>query len=115
MSIYELHVQGGMLFMSILTILFIATIATGVLGLIKREDAKWLKISKETALLALVWGILGQVLGLFAAFQGIEQMGEVSQAMLAGGLKVSSYTTIYGLIIFIVGKVLQLVAGAITK
>jgi len=114
MSIYELHIEGGILFMSILSILFISTLLSGVFGIIK-VDEKWLKISNEVALLALVWGILGQVLGLFGAFQGIEQMGEVSQAMLAGGLKVSSYTSIYGLIIFIVGKVLQLVASTIAK
>jgi len=36
-------------------------------------------------------------------------MGGVSQAMLAGGLKVSSITSIYGLIIYIVSILIQIV------
>ena len=51
--------------------------------------------------MALVVGILGQVIGLFEAFQAIEEMKEVSPSLLAGGLKVSSITTIYGFIIYI--------------
>ena len=64
---------------------------------------------KELGLLALAVGFLGQLLGLFGAFEGIEQMGGVSQAMLAGGLKVSSITSIYGLLIYIVSLLIQIV------
>ncbi len=110
MNIIELHMEGGILFMSVLSILFAAMLVIGIAALTK-NNARWLRISKELALLALVWGILGQLIGLFAAFQGIESMGTVSQAMLAGGLKVSSYTTIYGLSIFMFGKIIQLIAN----
>jgi len=64
---------------------------------------------KELGMLALAIGFLGQLIGLFGAFEGIEQMGGVSQAMLAGGLKVSSITSIYGLLIYTVGMVIQVV------
>ncbi len=47
-------------------------------------------------------GILAQAIGLIEAFQAIEQMGSVSPAMLAGGLKVSMICPIYGLMIFLV-------------
>ncbi|MEY2969970.1 MAG: hypothetical protein RLZZ599_343 [Bacteroidota bacterium] len=60
-------------------------------------------------MLALAIGFLGQLIGLFGAFEGIEQMGGVSQPMLAGGLKVSSITSIYGLLIYTVGMVIQVV------
>jgi len=105
MNIIELHIEGGILFMSVLTLLFVGVLATGIVGLSKRKK-QMICVSSELAILALVWGILGQLIGLFGAFQGIEMMGSVSQAMLAGGLKVSSYTTIYGLIIFVVGKLI---------
>jgi len=52
-------------------------------------------------LLALATGILGQVIGLYKMFEGIEMMNGVSPAMIAGGLKVSSITTLYGLLIYI--------------
>jgi biopolymer transport protein ExbB/TolQ len=66
-------------------------------------------------MLALVWGVLGQVIGLFSAFQAIEMAGEVSQGILAGGLKISSYTTLYGLLVFFVAKLIKLIALSTTK
>ena len=63
---------------------------------------------KELGLLALAVGFMGQLLGLFGAFEGIEQMGGVSQPILAGGLKVSSITSVYGLLIYIVSLVIQI-------
>jgi len=52
-------------------------------------------------LLALVFGIFGQLIGLYSAFQDIEIMGSVSADMLAGGLRVSSICTLYGMAIFL--------------
>lgn len=113
----ETHVDGGWQFMSILFILLLATIATGVLSIINRKDTvkqkKWIQINQDLALFALVWGILGQTIGLFGAFQAVEMLGEVSQALLAGGLKVSSYTTIYGLLIFLIGKSFKIASNFI--
>jgi len=64
---------------------------------------------KEIGLLALAMGFLGQLIGLMGAFEGIEAMGGVSQSMLAGGLKVSSITSIYGLLIYIISLIIQVV------
>jgi len=112
MNFIEIHVEGGIGFMSMLFILLLAVIATAALAVKNKEDRvkseKWLKISQDIALFALVFGILGQLIGLVAAFQGIEKMGEVSQAMLAGGLKISSYTTLYGFFIFLLGKLFKI-------
>lgn len=47
-------------------------------------------------------GILAQAISLIEAFQAIEQIGSVSPAMLAGGLKVSMICPVYGLLIFLV-------------
>lgn len=91
--------MGGPLFMGILTVFFLLMIVAAV-----RNSGE-----KELGLLALAVGFLGQLIGLFGAFEGIEQMGGVSQAMLAGGLKVSSITSIYGLLIYIVSLLIQIV------
>lgn len=95
----DLFYQGGPLFMSILTLLLLAVLVS---------FWKFPKWTKELGILALAIGILGQTIGLYSAFKGIEQMGEVSQAMMVGGLKVSSITTIYGLLIYIVSILLRL-------
>jgi len=95
----DLFMMGGPLFMGILTVFFLLMIVAAV-----RNSGE-----KELGLLALAVGFLGQLIGLFGAFEGIEQMGGVSQAMLAGGLKVSSITSIYGLLIYIVSLLIQIV------
>jgi hypothetical protein len=114
MNITEIHVEGGILFMGVLSLLFIAVLSTGISSIVKKQGFM-LKLSQELALFALVWGILGQLLGLFGAFSAIETVGEVSQEILAGGLKVSSYPTLYGLIIFLVAKLIKLISIAVNK
>ena len=89
--------MGGPLFMGMLTLIFIALVVAAVL----KKDVK------EIGLLALALGILGQLIGLMGAFEGIEAMGGVSQSILVGGLKVSSITSIYCLLIYIVSLIVQ--------
>ena len=95
----DYFMMGGPLFMGILTLILLLMMYAAV-----RNGCV-----KELGLLALAVGFMGQLLGLFGAFEGIEQMGGVSQAMLAGGLKVSSITSIYGLFIYIVSLLIQIV------
>ena len=47
----------------------------------------------------MITGILGQLIGLLMAFQAIEGANDISPAILAGGLKVSMITTLYGIFI----------------
>ena len=110
MSFFKYFVMGGVEFMSALTILAVVVIGFGVKKTVDLFWAKempqprleWgLKYIKFFGLMALVVGVFGQVLGLFQAFQAIEEMKEVSPFLLAGGLKVSSITTVYGFIIYI--------------
>lgn len=61
---------------------------------------------KELGLLALAFGILGQLIGIYDAFSVFETT-EISSALLAGGLKVSLTTTLYGLLIYILSLVLR--------
>jgi len=97
----DLFYQGGPLFMSFLTILFLALLISAW---------KFPDYTNEIGILALSIGILGQIIGLYSAFKGIEQMGQISQEMMAGGLKVSSITTMYGLIIYIISIIIRLVS-----
>lgn len=88
--------------MSILTLLLIGV----VYAAIQRK-----LILKEFGLAALAFGFLGQLIGLLGAFEAIEAVGGVSQSLLAGGLKVSSITSIYGLLIYCISLIIRILLG----
>jgi hypothetical protein len=111
MNLFDLFFQGGTLFMSILSIIFIVLLVLAVKkvydlfgpGAGKVENAKQgISLILEIGRFALILGVFGQIIGLFQAFAAIEEVGGVSMEMLAGGLKVSSISTLYGLFILIV-------------
>ncbi len=112
---FNLFYQGGPLFMGILTILLFTVIVLSVyfFYLIFRKEyksldltIKRLKFIKTTGIFALVAGILGQLIGLYSAFTYIEAAREISPVILAGGLRISMITTIYGMIIFLISYLL---------
>ncbi len=105
----DLFLMGGPLFMGLLTIVLVSAVVVAVLNLKNignSQDVARTKnrigYVKSLGLLAVVIGFLGQLIGLYSAFQHIEGGAEISSAMLAGGLKISSISSIYGLIIFVI-------------
>lgn len=102
----DLFYMGGPIFMGMLTIILVAGVATAIYIFVqeKKENSKRIPVSlvKEIGIFGLVLGIFAQFIGLYEAFQAIEQMGSVSPALLIGGLKVSSVTTLYGFVIFLI-------------
>lgn len=106
----DLFYMGGPVFMGFLTIILTSVVTTALLLFIKKESdlPKGLSVNlvKELGLFGLITGVMGQFIGLYEAFNAIEKMGSVSQSMLIGGLKVSSITTIYGLLICLSGWLL---------
>lgn len=102
--------QGGPLFMGILTILLLILLATAVIFAIyisngKAQDSEGfrhrLTYLKSMGLFTMITGILGQLIGLLMAFGAIERAGDVSPQMIYGGLKISFYTTVYGILIYL--------------
>ena len=107
----ELFHMGGALFMGVLTLLLFIILIIAVVSALHISNRKQvqavktrhqLTYLKSLGLFALIFGILAQMIGLYSAFQHIEVVGNVSSSMLAGGLKVSSICTLYGLTIFLV-------------
>ena len=47
-------------------------------------------------------GFMGTVIGLIQAFDAIEVAGDISPALVAGGMKVALITTVGGLIVAII-------------
>ena len=111
--------------MGILTVVLIIMVAWAVyhfLPVLLRKEAdsvkskSRLKHIKTIGTFALITGILGQLIGLISAFDAIEQAGGVQQGILAGGLKVSTIPTIYGILIYMISLMLWFVVdNIITK
>jgi putative Mn2+ efflux pump MntP len=107
----NLFYMGGALFMGILTTLLVIMLAVSIYFLVSIASGKsldkpnfrhQLTYVKSVGLFSMITGILGQLIGLVEAFKAIEQVNDISPAILAGGLKVSMITTLYGITIYLV-------------
>jgi len=114
-TFYELHVMGGWQFMSILFIILVTTIVLGIIGSIMaygKSNANLARLNNIVLAIkflggfAVVWGILGQGIGIYSACIAIQEMEDVSPALLAGGFQVSMITVLYGLIIFLISRII---------
>lgn len=108
----DLFYEGGYQFMSVLTLIFISVMVVSVFNGIplfrddiksKEEAARKIGYIKQVGLFGLVIGVLGQMIGLIGAYDAIvEYSDRITPALVAGGLKVSSITTIYGILIYVI-------------
>jgi len=113
-SFYELHIMGGIQFMSILFLILLSVAILSIVGFIlgyKKAHPNLVRMSNIVLAIrflggfAAVWGILGQGIGIYQACIAIQEMQDVSPALLAGGFQVSMITALYGLIIFLVSRI----------
>ncbi len=110
--------------MSILTILLVIMIAWMSYHLIIYLNSKkinqdrtlrMLKYGKSIGLLTMIVGITAQLLGFYMAFSVIELGGDISPAMVFGGLKVSMISTLYGLLTYLLSIMIWFVASQIVE
>jgi len=99
--------MGGSLFMSIVTIfgflmLFFAIKSIVKIGVKKDYSGKGLVYILLFGSMAFIWGVLGQAIGIFQAFAAIQQVGDISPALIAGGFRVSMIAPLYGTFYFII-------------
>ena len=99
-SIARVFVEGGMGMMIIITLFLIG------LFIAAWKAPKWVK---EIGIGALVVSIFGTLLGLSQICDVIQMVGDVSPAVLCGGLKVALIHTFYGLIVFFISLVIRVV------
>ncbi len=112
--------EGGMFFMfpilmMLLLVLFL--IVRSVLALKKDTSVlgKNIKLLNSIGLLTLVWGMLGQLIGIVGMFDQVEAVGDISTPMFAGGLKVSALPPIFGFCVFILSRIASIVFTWIGK
>lgn len=89
----------------------------GVQGGLLEKNLSWITLFIA---LAPSLGFLGTVVGMVFAFDKIEQVGDISPTVVAGGMKVALITTIGGLVVAMVLQVfynyiLSLVEGIVNK
>jgi biopolymer transport protein ExbB/TolQ len=95
--------EGGPAFMSVIYLMWIAVIILTIRFLViysKDKQSLKLKRSNEAILflgsLTFLIGIFGQTIGIFGALSSIQAAGNIAPALIAGGLRVSMLTTMYG-------------------
>ena len=97
--------EGGPLFMYTTLILLVVIIALLVKAFLKQgENQKTIKLISSISLFVLVWGFLGQMIGLITAFDQIEAMGDVAPSVLAGGIKVAILSPLFGMVVFLIAR-----------
>lgn len=108
--------DGGPLFMYTTLFILLIIIALLIRGFIKAEArSKTITLVSSISLFVLVWGFLGQMLGLISAFDAIEAAGDISPSILAGGLKVAILSPLFGMIVFLIARIGIIILNILKK
>ena len=99
-SIFTLFVEGGTGFMIVITLLLIAML------LAAWKAPRWVR---EIGIGALVAAIFATLLGFVQICDALQMFGDVSPAVLAGGLKVAMIPILYGLIVYFISLVIRII------
>ncbi|WP_117880057.1 MotA/TolQ/ExbB proton channel family protein [Aureibaculum luteum] len=97
--------EGGPTFMYPLLLILFLVIVLIIQGFLKKESSdKTIKLISSITLFALVWGFLGQLIGMIGGFDSIQIANQISPGVLAGGLKVSLLPPVFGMVVFLIGR-----------
>lgn len=102
--------EGGPVMMSMILICFLLALFFMIRSFITLKKApviskKMRALASDASLLGLVIGFFGSILGMITAFDSIEAFDKVNSGLLAGGLKVSFLTAVFGTITFIIIRI----------
>lgn len=95
----NLFLEGGPLFMSILTLLL------ALLFLAAWKAPAWVR---DIGNIALVLGILFTGFGTYQACDDIQKAGDISTSVLCAGLKCMLIAPCYGFIIYVIARVIKI-------
>ena len=99
-SIFDFYQEGGILYMSLITLCLVGTLL-----------AAWKLPSrvKELGATALVIGCIALMAGLYQMFDVLLKIGDVSPAVICGGLKVTIIAPIWGCIVYLVSLIVRII------
>lgn len=108
--------DGGPTFTYPTLLMLIICVVLFVMALLKGDEQnKKQKLISHISLFALVWGFLGQFIGLIGAFDAIEAAGDIAPSILAGGLKIALLSPVFGMVAFLIGRLEIVILTAIKK
>ena len=99
-SIPQLFVEGGLVWMICISLFLIAIFIAAW------KAPRWVK---EIGIGAQVFAIFGTLSGLAQMFDAIQMFGDISPAVICGGLKVTLIPTFYGLIVYFVSLIIRVI------
>ncbi|NHN26499.1 MotA/TolQ/ExbB proton channel family protein [Flavobacterium jejuense] len=98
--------EGGPFFMVPIVFLLITILLLTIFGIVKKDNnKKMISLISSLSLFVLVWGFLGQAIGLIGAFDAIQSLGNITTDILAGGLKITFLPVVFGMFTFLIGRV----------
>jgi hypothetical protein len=100
LSMVSWFVNGGPVGMSVLTIILVLLLFAAW------KAPAWVK---EIGIMALLFGIFYQLLGIYQMLGYIQNYPDVSYSVLCGGLKVSMAPVFYGMVIYMISLVLRII------
>lgn len=100
MTLPDLFLSGGAGFMTIISLFLIALLIAAW------KAPRWVK---EIGIGALVVSVFSTLLGLYQMCDALQRVGDVSSAVICGGLKVTMITTFYGLIVYFISLVIRVI------
>lgn len=114
MKLVQLFMEGGIQFMSLVSLLGLAMIFFMVRSYIQvfvknSTNVRGINYILMFGSLSFIIGLLGQAVGMIAAFEAIYQAKDISPGLIAGGIRVSMIAPVYGMLIFIISIPLWMV------
>ena len=96
----QLFVEGGLGWMIGISLFLIALLIAAW------KAPRWVK---EIGIGALIYAIFGTLLGILQVLDVMQRFGDISPAVLCGGLKVTLIPTFYGLIVYFLSLVIRVI------
>lgn len=96
----QLFVEGGLGWMIGISLFLIA------LFIAAWKAPRWVR---EIGIGALIFAIYGTLMGILQVLDAMQMIGDISPAVLCGGLKVTLIPTFYGLIVYFISLVIHVI------
>ena len=96
----QLFVEGGLGWMIGISLFLIA------LFIAAWKAPRWVR---EIGIGALIFAIYGTLMGILQVLDAMQRFGDISPAILCGGLKVTLIPTFYGLIVYFISLIIRVI------
>lgn len=96
----QLFLEGGLGWMIGISLFLIA------LFIAAWKAPRWVR---EIGIGALIFAIYGTLMGILQVLDAMQMFGDISPAVLCGGLKVTLIPTFYGLIVYFISLIIRVI------